>query len=174
LSNKAEGTVGVITTKPWEGKVLYGFALKGEQGFYGLGTTVPTFEKGDFISFNWDDVKGRKSVVRGSVTVSKGAPAPSAPTPAHRGGYAGGDDTRNKQIAWQSCRNAAIELFPHMLAAGAIALPKTGTAKIYEATLAHINELTLRFFQDVFAADKQPTTAEEPSMDDEPEESSDD
>lgn len=165
---KHQGIVNVITSKQFDAKpnmpaaTLYGFALKGVDGFFGLGKNKPAFQKGDFVSFEAD----AKNKVIGEVTIgqtnysSGHSAAHTADAPAAKSNYAQAEDSRQKLIAWQAARNAAIEMVKVLQIAGELPLPKQ-KGKASEALFALVEEFTLRLFQDTYTAPSRPVTPEE-------------
>lgn len=144
---------------------LYGFALKGVDGFFGLGKNKPAFQKGDFVSFEADS----KNKVIGEVTIGQAndtsghsgqSPAPAGGSGSGKSSYAQAEDSRQKLIAWQAARNAAIEMVKVLQIAGELPLPKQ-KGKASEALFALVEEFTLRLFQDTYTAPSRPVTPEE-------------
>lgn len=69
-------------TNPKTGAVtaLYSFKLSGQNCWFRIGQTVPTFEVGDFIAFEYDEKKrvNLRSIVKGEAAMQMEDPAPQA------------------------------------------------------------------------------------------------
>lgn len=159
---KYQGIVNVVTAKDFPAgprgpaTTLHGFALKGMDGFFGLGkSSHPLVVKGAEIEFEANE---KRVVDHSSVRLAGGQPGAAAGSAKPvQSNYQAGEAARQKSIAWQSGRKDAIEVTDMMLRNGAISLPKTA-AKGQEALLAYVDELTLRFFQDTLDVENQPAS----------------
>lgn len=162
---KYQGIVNVVTAKDFPAgprgpaTTLHGFALKGMDGFFGLGkSSHPLVTKGAEIEFEANE---KRVVEHSSVRLAGAAPLPKGASNASavpvQSAYQAGEAMRQKSISWQSGRKDSIEVVDMMLRNGAISLPKTA-AKAQEALLGYIDEMTLRFFQDTLGVDEQPVS----------------
>jgi hypothetical protein len=83
---KVSGLVDRVFEKPWKDArkgniVLYSFKVKGNDKFYRLGDTKPSFRETDRVEFESDD-NGRVT----DLVVSKGNPTEAAPTSSSTSG----------------------------------------------------------------------------------------
>ena len=139
-----ETTTGVVGKVFNRGKM---WSLQVGDEWYGNGFDEPACKEGEAVEFNWDSntKNGRtyKNISKGSIKIKQGA-APSAPSyapPASPG-------ARDVSIQYQSSRKDALVLFPLLVEAGAISLPKEKAAK-YDAVLALVEEITNKFYIDI-------------------------
>jgi hypothetical protein len=157
-----KGVVGRINKKPYEGKTLTSFALKGQDGWYSLGERAPTFNEGDSIQFEVE-TRGRyayaKDIVQWAETGSAEAPrVPSRPYRANsqksfgksqeeKDYWAKRDATQEvtqRRIEIQAARNAAIETSKFLWEKELVAKPKK-VADQYDAFLALIDQVATAF-----------------------------
>ena len=94
-------------------------------------------DKGDRVTLSHGDNRQVTGIVK-----TGSAPAPSATPNA--------SDARQHVIIFQSARNAAIELHASLIANGLLSVPAKKDAK-YDASMAFINEHTIRFHEQALA-----------------------
>ena len=183
VSNQAEGFIEKIAVKdgqgsrgPWALDNLLLVDRQGnEMGWYGLGfrenaSIPPKCQVGDYVSFSWTPNGQYKDIVKGSARIVGNAPertAPAKPASAPAGAKSAG--TTQQNIHYQNSRTAAIETLGVLLANNSIAMPatnnKAGKAKAYEACMAVIDKLTVRYFNDLESFRLLETVADEGEID---------
>jgi len=138
----------------WSAKVVEGDT----ETWYGLGFNTPSVSQGDMIEFEYKkngkffniDSKSIK-VVDNQVESNK----PVADVAKSAGGASSkeeywsnkekAEEFKQKQINWQSARNAAIQLVPSLLEQGVVKLP-TKKADQYDTVMNLVNEMSVRFY----------------------------
>ena len=144
------GVVQRTFQRDFDGKILYSFTLKGQDGFFGTGTKKAPVEVGKSYEFEVDvDGRGRKTVNLATIKPWESGEAiqsPNVSSFAARSRYAGGaskdqgkdDYWRNKEARdlvndrhreLGATRNTAIALVSLMLTNGAIKLPAKESSK---------------------------------------------
>lgn len=84
MSQAAQGVVTTVEGKPFTDRnsgqpiTLWSFQVQGDNSWYRLGQSNPTFQQGQFITFVWDQKGRNKFVDTNSVQVSE---APAQPQP---------------------------------------------------------------------------------------------
>lgn len=140
---------------------LWSFALKGQDGFFGCGYTKPDFEKGDVITFEATEVNGRMKADLSSVKRESSAIETSVPNTTSSGtGYAAKEDAKQKYIAWQAARKDALEFTNLTRELGLLPKLPANPGKAAEALVALVEEYTLRFYQDTYAAPEREVSRE--------------
>lgn len=120
------------------------FNIRVDDDWYGYGFNKPAFNKGDTISFDFQQRGNFKNVDAKTVQVGASAPAQQA-APASGGSAPAksGRDFGANQVAiqYQASRNSAIALVSAALAAGEVTLP-TKKGDRLDALLALVDDLT--------------------------------
>jgi hypothetical protein len=172
----AQGVVARIFDRTFGSDIVYSFTLKGDQTFYRLGSTPPTFAEGDSIRFETSQ-KGKNTYANRVVPWKEDGIRPGASNSAAsvvaRASGAGprtaDEFWRNKElrdvqtqqrIELQSCRNSAIELVRLLLGPGveAVKLPAAQAKKEQV-----VFEMVQKYTADFLAQNKSggPTRPEE-------------
>jgi hypothetical protein len=150
-----KGVVGKINKKPYEGKTLTSFALKGQDGWYSLGERAPTFQEGDSIQFS-SITKGRYQYaqdiqpwVDGGATSSPGvAEVANASRQAPAGGFRksfgaarGGAQEKDKYWADKETRDIERERYQREVTQPRIEIQAARNAAIAAATVMWEKEI---------------------------------
>lgn len=162
---KLQGIVQKINIKPYDGKNLYSFFLKGQDGMYSLGERAPSFKEGDSIQFETLQRGKYVNAVNVAPWVSDGTTtAPTVPSTARTSGWTttgqrGGKSSEEKvywakkdaasevtqrRIEIQAARNAAIEAARFLIEKEFVKTP-TKQADKYDSYLALVNQLADEF-----------------------------
>ena len=123
-----QGTVQRVFSNPVRGNMLHSFTLNNVKGFFNLGRVAPTFKEGASITFEAKPAsrEGNHDVVVETIVIGKDAPVSTeaytmtAQTGARKTTMLQKDDYWNRReerdqstqkvIELQSCRNSAIAL----------------------------------------------------------------
>lgn len=148
--NTSQGQVALVTEKQLDNGrgTVYSFKLE-DGNWFGLGFTKPSFDKGDFIEFAYDQKGQYKNADAKSVVVKDTAPAaPAAQTaaPAAKTNW----DEKDKRITMLACRNASIELAKLGIEAGAI---KLGAKNKMDNLLNTVEALANDLYYGIYGAD---------------------
>ncbi len=161
-----QGVVQKINVKAWDGKNLYSFFIRGQDGMFSLGEHPPSFKEGDSIKFETVQ-KGRYinavNVVPWEGTGTATAPAvQNVARSSGRSNYVGGrsgksdeekaywqakdakQDVIQKKIEIQAARNAAIEAAKFLIEKEFVKTP-TKQADKYDSYLALVDQLATEF-----------------------------
>ena len=164
MSNKVEGFIGKIFTKTGgSGKrawALDNFLIQdpdGEDiGWYGNGfrddpKVAPKCSEGDYIIFEWEQDGDYQNIVKGSARIRAPEKAPERKQKATTA--SSGDQSTQQNIHYQNSRTAAIELVAVLLNSDALpvtgAKTKAGQAKRFDEINAAVDQITVRFFNDL-------------------------
>lgn len=162
MSDTRKGVVGYVSPgKEFRGSTLYSFKLDGDDTWYGCGESKPGFSAGDMVMFDCNTMNGRTTVMMESIKMKKGEAPVAAPKPA--GKAWGGkkdpakdqywtdreakDDARQKAITYQAARKDALTFLEMAVQAEGVKLPAASNKK-YDALMAMVDELTLKFYHD--------------------------
>lgn len=165
MSNKVEGFIGKIFTKTGgSGKrawALDNFLIQdpdGEDiGWFGNGfrddvDVAPKCKEGDYIVFEWEQEGKYQNIVKGTAAIRAPEKAPER-TQKQAPAASGGDQSTQQNIHYQNSRTAAIELVGLLLDSDALpvtgAKTKAGQAKRFDEISAAVDQITVRFFNDL-------------------------
>lgn len=187
---QAKGVVDRISSKEWPGRngtvYLYSFQLQGDRNWYRTGSDKPTFQQGDFITFDYnEDNRGGKTIVAASV-VKQAAAVAQAPAPRAAASSSGSkenwdarakywDDKEKREIevvepriTLAAARKDAIAVIGLALAHDAIVFGNANKGARLGIILGSIDEVTKRFYDQSFAGiatDAKASPEEGPSND---------
>lgn len=156
-----QGIVQKINIKPYDGKNLYSFFLKGQDGMYSLGERAPSFKEGDSIQFETLQRGKYVNAVNVAPWVSDGTTtAPTVTSTARKIYNATGGKSLEEKAYWnkrdatqevtqrrieiQAARNAAIEAARFLIEKEFVKTP-TKQADKYDSYLALVNQLADEF-----------------------------
>jgi hypothetical protein len=179
---KLQGVVQKINIKPYDGKSLYSFFLKGQDGMFSLGERTPSFKEGDSIQF--ETVQKGRYVNAINVAPWDGQGAVTAPPVAHttRKLFGGGVPSKSseekaywakrdanqeitqRKIEIQAARNAAIETAKFLTEKEFVKTP-TKQADKYDAFMALVNQIADEFLKNTSSRlGDAPSQADEPAQ----------
>ena len=158
--SEISGFVQRVTTVPWNGKTLHGFALANDDRLFGTGLDKSeVVEEGAHIRFTANrNQKGRWVVETSSIEKLGNAQA----APKTNGAAKSKDaywETKDRVIELQSCRNSAIAWIQTLAANGILQIPKAVKDRFDWAN--DLLDMTVERFVKENAVARDPSLAEQ-------------
>lgn len=172
MMSQGHGVVETIKDRAWTNLVFYSFKLEGDNEWYSIGTTSPTFSEGQTITFQWEiDKKGYRAAKPRTIQVSaaSGNPATVASSPSptstagggtkqSKDGYWEAKDVHQKtvvepRISYAASRHDAVALVSAAIAADAIGFGTTARGKRLGQLIQYVEQVTDEFFLSSMRAD---------------------
>jgi hypothetical protein len=143
-----KGKVNRITERETQYGTMYNLDVAGNQ--IGIGKYPPKVAEGDYVKVPIERKGNYLNLAKGGrIEKIKPDEVPSSPPAASAGGKSYtpyNDDKRQEVISRQAARNSALTFLGQLLAAEAIAFPKTATPEKKAAILrANLEQLTGEF-----------------------------
>lgn len=142
--SKVTGVVSRMNSRPAGTGVVHSISVN--DVWYGGMWDKPACNEGDTVTFTASQNGNYWNVAKNSLSVVEASAGASTSTAASGGRTAPPNQTQTK-IEWQAARNSALTLVNIALTHGSLTLP-TKAAQRYDALLAAVDEVTVRFMQD--------------------------
>lgn len=147
MSNKVNGTINWVGSKDIRGRKYWSFRVEGNEAWFRTGDKQPPVNKGDSVSFIYEETQYGNQVAVDSIKVTERQPAP-----ASSGSSGSGKDDywnrkevedqfRQKMIQFNHCTNAAVQVAQLAITSGVLNLGAGNKAGKLDALLAHISTI---------------------------------